>query len=130
MKILWPETAVWVQVPLAVLRKKKESTCKFTCEVFSFWLLQVARWTYVESPTRGTVSGRTGKIGWSACSFVIQRITTQDVGWLSAVRVRSSRTSPAQRVCCRGSLRDAPCRSPRRVPHLHGKCVLYRLGRR
>ena len=51
LKILWPETAVWVQVPLAVLRNKKESTCKFTCEVFSFWLLQVLRGTYVESPT-------------------------------------------------------------------------------
>ena len=77
MKILWPETAVWVQVPLAVPRVNvKRDECpqiylKGRSFLFAF-LLQVLQWdlrrksllssslpeccggTYVESPPRGT----------------------------------------------------------------------------
>ena len=34
LKILWPVMAVWVQVPLAVLNKKKKHLQVLTCEVF------------------------------------------------------------------------------------------------
>ena len=73
MKILWPETAVWVQVPLAVPRVNvKRDECPqiylkgtamgLTKKVPSLvFFTRVLRGTYVESPTRGTVSGRIGK---------------------------------------------------------------------
>ena len=44
--------AVWVQVPLAVLKEQERMPASYTCEAFSFGLLQVVRRTYVESPTR------------------------------------------------------------------------------
>ena len=140
LKILWPETAVWVQVPLAVPRVNvKRDECpqiylKGRSFLFAF-LLQVLQWdlrrkSLLSSSLPECCVGLTKKVPLAVLRNKYQRVTTQDVGWLSAVRVRSSRTSPAQRVCYRGSLRDAPCRSPRRAPHLRGKCVLYRPGRR